>query len=56
MDQPKTWDESISTRRFVFTNGGTLQGKSFQPYQSIPKKNYSRVDLNDKCVEADVHF
>jgi len=22
------------------------------PYR---KKNYSRVDLNDKCVEADVH-
>jgi hypothetical protein len=56
MDPPKTWDESICTRRFFFTNGGTLQGKSFQPYLSIPKrKNYSRVDLIDKCVEADVH-
>ena len=51
MDPPKTWDKSICTRRFVFT----LQDKSFQPYLSISKTNYSRVDLNDKCVEADVH-
>jgi hypothetical protein len=51
MDPPKTWDESICSRRFFFT----LQGKSFQPYLSISNTNYSRVDLNDKCIEADVH-
>jgi len=32
----------------------TLQGIIFQPYLCIPKKNYRRVDLNDKCFEADL--